>query len=55
MLDVHAPHTRMQGFKDFFLHLFTITIGLLIALSLEGCVERQHHRELVAEAEWVAQ
>ena len=51
MLDVHAPHERMQGFKDFLLHLFTITIGLLIALSLEGCVEWQHHRHIVHEAE----
>jgi hypothetical protein len=51
MLDVHAPHQRMQGIKDFVLHLLTITIGLLIALSLEGCVERHNHRELVREAE----
>jgi hypothetical protein len=49
--DVHAPHEKMRGFKDFSLHLFTITIGLLIALSLEGCVEWQHHRHLVHEAE----
>lgn len=51
MLDVHPPHERMQGWRDFLLHLFTITIGLLIALSLEGCVEWQHHRHLVHEAE----
>jgi hypothetical protein len=41
----------MQGFRDFLLHLLTITIGLLIALSLEGCVEWRHHRSLVREAE----
>jgi hypothetical protein len=41
----------MHGFRDFFLHLFTITVGLLIALSLEGCVERHHQRYLVSEAE----
>ena len=41
----------MHGFKDFLPHLLTITIGLLIALSLEGCVEWQHHRTLVHEAE----
>ena len=41
----------MHGFKDFLLHLFTITIGLLIALGLEGCMERQHQRHLVQEAE----
>ena len=51
MLDVHAPHDKMHGFKDFLLHLATITIGLLIALSLEGCVEWRHHRHLVQEAE----
>ena len=41
----------MHGARDFFLHLFTITVGLLIALGLEGCVERQHQRHLVHEAE----
>ena len=51
MLDVHPPHDPIHGWRDFLLHLFTITIGLLIALSLEGCVEWQHHRHLVHEAE----
>jgi hypothetical protein len=41
----------MHGFRDFLLHLITITIGLLIALGLEGCMEWQHHRTLVHEAE----
>jgi hypothetical protein len=41
----------MQGWRDFLLHLITITIGLLIALSLEGLVEWQHHRHLVRDAE----
>jgi hypothetical protein len=41
----------MQGWRDFLLHLITITIGLLIALSLEGLVEWQHHRHLVHDAE----
>ena len=51
MLDVHEPHEPIHGWRDFLLHLFTITIGLLIALSLEGLVEWQHHRHLVHEAE----
>jgi hypothetical protein len=51
MLDVHAPHGRIEGLKEFLLHLLTITIGLLIALGLEGCVEWRHHRNLVREAE----
>ena len=41
----------MHGWRDFFLHLTTITIGLLIALSLEGLVEWQHRRHLVHDAE----
>ena len=51
MLDVHPPHESLHGWRDFLLHLLTITIGLLIALSLEGLVEWQHHRHLVHEAE----
>lgn len=51
MLDVHPPHEPMHGWRDFLLHLTTITIGLLIALSLEGLVEWQHHRHLVHDAE----
>ena len=49
MLDVHAPHHPANGVRDFFLHLFTITIGLLIAVGIEGLVERHQHRE-TAEA-----
>lgn len=51
MLDIHLPHGKLLGIKDFFLHLFTITIGLLIALSLEGWVEYEHHRHLAHQAE----
>jgi hypothetical protein len=51
MLDVHPPHEPVHGWRDFVLHLITITIGLLIALSLEGLVEWQHHRHLVHEAQ----
>jgi hypothetical protein len=51
VLDVHPPHEPIFGWRDFFIHLATITIGLLIALSLEGCVEMWHHRSLVHEAE----
>jgi hypothetical protein len=51
VLEVHPPHEPVHGWRDFFVHLFTITIGLLIALSLEGCVEWRHHRNLVHEAE----
>jgi hypothetical protein len=51
VLDVHPPDHSLHGWRDFLIHLATITIGLLIALSLEGCVEWRHHRNLVHEAE----
>jgi hypothetical protein len=51
VLEVHPPNEPVHGWRDFFIHLATITIGLLIALSLEGCVEFWQHRHLVQEAE----
>jgi hypothetical protein len=51
MLEVHPPEEKIRSMKDFFLHLFTITVGLFIALTLEGGVEWQHHRHLVHQAE----
>jgi hypothetical protein len=49
MLDVHPPHVSVHSWRDFFIHIVTITIGLLIAIGLEQTVERIHHHELVAE------
>jgi hypothetical protein len=43
VLDVHPPHAAVHTWKDFFIHLATITIGLLIALSLEQSVVWAHH------------
>jgi hypothetical protein len=50
MLDVHPPHHPANGARDFFLHLFTITCGLLIAVGIEGLVERHQHREIAESA-----
>jgi len=50
MLDVHAPHKPLHGVWEFFLHLFTISIGLLIATQIESCVERHHHAHETGEA-----
>jgi hypothetical protein len=49
-MDVHPPHSPIRGFRDFLIHLLTITAGLLIALGLEAAVEAVHHRHQVAEA-----
>ncbi len=43
MLDVHAPHAAARTWRDFFTHIAIITIGLLIAIALEQCVEYLHH------------
>jgi hypothetical protein len=49
MLDVHAPHERTHSWSDFFIHIATIVIGLLIAVGLEQTVEYFHHRHQARE------
>jgi hypothetical protein len=44
MLEVHAPHKIVHTWKDFLIHIATIVVGLLIAVSLEQTVEFFHHR-----------
>ena len=52
MLDVPASHRSVHTWRDFFIHIATISVGLLIAISLEQTVEAVHHgrerRELIA-------
>lgn len=43
MLDVHPPHEAAHSWNDFFIHIATITVGLLIAIGLEQTVEAVHH------------
>src|ERR1017187_917972 len=50
MLDIHLPHKSIRGFSEFLLHLFTITVGLLIAVQIESFVEWRHHLHLAEEA-----
>lgn len=52
MLDVHPPHHPVHAWRDFFVHIATIVIGLLIAVGLEQTVEafhRHHERDKVIE------
>jgi hypothetical protein len=44
MLDVHLPQAT-HTWKDFWIHLGTISVGLLIAIGLEQGVEKLHHLE----------
>jgi hypothetical protein len=50
MLDVHPPPHAAHGWRDFFVHIATIVLGLLIALGLEQSAEGIHHRSQVREA-----
>jgi hypothetical protein len=49
MLDVHPAHHAASSWKEFFIHIATIVLGLLIAVGLEQAVEYFHHRREVAE------
>jgi hypothetical protein len=50
MLDVHSPHKPLRGISEILIHLLTITLGLLIATQIEGCMEWRRHVHLAAEA-----
>jgi hypothetical protein len=50
MLDVHPAHHAATTWRDFFIHIATIVIGLLIAVGLEQTVEYFHHRHEARDA-----
>jgi len=51
MLDVHPPHHAVHAWRDFFIHIATIVIGLCIAVGIEQTVEFFHHRHQLHKAE----
>ena len=44
MIDIHPPHHAATTRRDFFIHLSTVVLGILIAIGLEQSVEALHHR-----------
>lgn len=50
MLDVHPAHHAAATWREFFIHIATIAIGLLLAVGLEQTVEYVHHRRELTEA-----
>jgi hypothetical protein len=48
-MEIHKPHAA-KTWKEFFIELGTIVIGILIALGLEQMVEDFHARSRVAQA-----
>jgi hypothetical protein len=49
MLDVPPVHGAITGWRDFFIHIVIVAIGLGLAISLQQTVEYLHHRHQVAE------
>lgn len=49
-MEVHVPAHPVTSWREFFTHIAIVSVGLLIALSLESLVEWHHHRSLVHEA-----
>jgi hypothetical protein len=50
MLDVHPAHHAADSWKEFFVHIATIVLGLLIAVGLEQTVEYIHHSRELTQA-----
>jgi hypothetical protein len=50
MIDIHDAHHAASSWKEFFIHIATIVLGLLIAIGLEQTVEYFHNRHLANEA-----
>jgi hypothetical protein len=50
MIEVHPPHEDVHTWRQFFIHIAAITIGLLIAIGLEQTVVYFHHRHQLQEA-----
>ena len=48
-MDVHPPHHAITTWRDFFIHIATIVVGLLIAIGLEQTVELLHHVHQIRE------
>lgn len=49
-MEIHSPEGPVHGFKDFLVHISIVTVGILIALGLEGVREAIHNRHLVRES-----
>jgi hypothetical protein len=49
-MDIHAPEGPTHSFKDFFIHIVIVTIGILIALGLEGIRETIYEHRIVRDA-----
>jgi hypothetical protein len=49
-MEIHAPEGPTHSFKDFAIHIVIVTIGILIALGLEGLRETWREHKAISEA-----
>jgi hypothetical protein len=49
-MEIHAPHKPVLTVREAIVHLAIVTVGILIALSLDGVREWREHLALAAEA-----
>lgn len=49
MIDIDPPQHAATTWRDFFIHIGTIVLGILIAIGLEQSVEYFHHRHQLRE------
>ena len=50
-MDIEPPEKAIDSWRDFFVHMATIVLGILVAISLEQSVEALHHRYLRSNLE----
>ncbi|MGA8940559.1 MAG: hypothetical protein WB439_15465 [Acidobacteriaceae bacterium] len=49
MIDIQPPEHTPHTWKDFFIHIATIVVGLIIAVGLEQTIELIHHHHQITE------
>jgi len=49
MIDIHPPQHAATTRRDFFIHLTTVVLGILIAIGLEQTVEYFHRQHQLSE------
>jgi hypothetical protein len=49
MLDIHTTHAPVHGWRDFFIHIAIIVVGLCIAVGIQQTVEFIHNHHQLAE------
>ena len=49
LLDVHSIHAPVRAWRDFFIHVAIVVVGLCIAVGIQQTVEFVHHHYQLAE------